>query len=69
MLLGTLRDLLNGKRDLFKGLWLDQSDYDFKPYPVMLLSMAGLKKREKDFKRSLVNSLNYEAIIHGLAPL
>ncbi|MDR3204750.1 MAG: AAA family ATPase, partial [Deltaproteobacteria bacterium] len=31
MLLDTLRELLKGKRDLFKGLWIDQSDYDFKP--------------------------------------
>ncbi|MDR3205203.1 MAG: AAA family ATPase, partial [Deltaproteobacteria bacterium] len=28
MLLDTLRELLKGNRDLFKGLWIDPSDYD-----------------------------------------
>ncbi|MDR3203259.1 MAG: AAA family ATPase [Deltaproteobacteria bacterium] len=68
MLLDTFRELLKGNRDLFKGLWLDQSDYDFKPYPVITLSMAGLEKGKKDLKRDIVNKLNNEAIKNGLEP-
>ncbi|MDR3204400.1 MAG: AAA family ATPase [Deltaproteobacteria bacterium] len=51
MRLGTLRELLKAKGDLFKGLLIDQSDYGFKPYPVITLSMAGLEKGEKDLKK------------------
>ncbi|MDR3204355.1 MAG: AAA family ATPase, partial [Deltaproteobacteria bacterium] len=68
MLLDTLRELLKGNRDLFKGLWLDQSDYHYKPYPVITLSMAGLGKGEEKLERDIVNKLNNEAIKNGLAP-
>ncbi|MDR3205373.1 MAG: AAA family ATPase, partial [Deltaproteobacteria bacterium] len=69
MLLDTLRELLKGKRDLFKDLWIDQSDYDFKPYPVITLSMAGLGHGEEKLEQDLINRLNVEAINHGLEPL
>jgi hypothetical protein len=68
MLLDTLRELLKGNRDLFKGLWIGQSDYHFKPYPVIMLSMAGLEEGKKDLKRDIVNKLNNEAIKNDLAP-
>jgi hypothetical protein len=68
MLLDTLRELLKGKRDLFKDLWIDQSDYDFKPYPVIMLSMAGRGKGEEKLERGIVNRLNIQAKNNGLAP-
>ncbi|MDR3205111.1 MAG: AAA family ATPase, partial [Deltaproteobacteria bacterium] len=68
MLLGTLRELLKGKHDLFKDLWIDQSDYDFKPYPVISLSMAGRGKGEEKLERGIVNRLNIQAKNNGLAP-
>jgi hypothetical protein len=41
LLIGALVKLLEGRRDLFKGLWIDSSDYDFKKRPVISLSMTG----------------------------
>jgi hypothetical protein len=35
----TLKYILQGRRDLFKGLWIDESDYDWTPYPVVRLEM------------------------------
>jgi hypothetical protein len=32
-------DLFQGDRELFKGLWIDSSDYDFKKHPVIHLNM------------------------------
>ncbi|MDR1873287.1 MAG: AAA family ATPase, partial [Deltaproteobacteria bacterium] len=38
-LLSALKYLLQGRRDLFKGLWIDNSDYDWRVYPVITLEM------------------------------
>ena len=35
----TLEHILRGHRELFQGLWIDSSDYDWKPRPVIRLSM------------------------------
>jgi hypothetical protein len=38
-LISTLEAILKGQRDLFKGLWIDTSGYDWTPYPVITLDM------------------------------
>ncbi|MDR1873324.1 MAG: AAA family ATPase, partial [Deltaproteobacteria bacterium] len=43
LLVNTLACILEGKRELFKGLWIDQSDYDWTPYPVIRLNMNEVK--------------------------
>ncbi|RMH93490.1 MAG: AAA family ATPase, partial [Calditrichaeota bacterium] len=35
LLLSTLRALFEGKRELFKGLWIDKSDWEWNPHPVI----------------------------------
>ena len=41
LMLSTLKYLFSGRRDLFRGLKIEQSDYDFgKSYPVISLDMA-----------------------------
>ncbi|MDM8528039.1 AAA family ATPase [Anaerolineales bacterium HSG24] len=41
LLVSTLAALFEGKRELFKGLWIDQqSDYDFEPHPVFQIDMS-----------------------------
>ncbi|MDR1872179.1 MAG: AAA family ATPase, partial [Deltaproteobacteria bacterium] len=40
LLLHTLQCILEGRRYLFKGLWIDQSDYDWQPYPIIKLDMT-----------------------------
>jgi hypothetical protein len=39
LLVSTLKYILQGRRDLFQGLWIDGSDYDWKAYPVIRLEM------------------------------
>ncbi|MDR1872831.1 MAG: ATP-binding protein, partial [Deltaproteobacteria bacterium] len=39
LLVSTLKCLLEGRRELFKGLWIDQSDYHWTPYPIIRLEM------------------------------
>jgi hypothetical protein len=38
LMVSALEYILKGQRDLFKGLWIDQSDYDWTPQPVIHLS-------------------------------
>ncbi|MDR1487139.1 MAG: AAA family ATPase, partial [Deltaproteobacteria bacterium] len=43
LLVNTLEHILLGHRELFKGLWIDKSDYDWTPYPVISLEMNSIK--------------------------
>ena len=40
LLVSTLKALFQGRRDLFKGLAIDQMDYDWKPHPVIHLDLG-----------------------------
>ncbi|MDR2368618.1 MAG: AAA family ATPase [Deltaproteobacteria bacterium] len=42
LLLDTLENILRGRRELFRGLWIDGSDYDWTPNPVFRLSLTGV---------------------------
>jgi hypothetical protein len=39
LLISTLEAIFEGRRDLFKGFWIDGSNYDWTPYPVIHLSL------------------------------
>jgi hypothetical protein len=56
LIVGALAELLKGNRELFKGLWIDSSDYDFKKLPVVSLSMVG----SCDSKDALLDSIKTE---------
>ncbi|MDR2141316.1 MAG: AAA family ATPase, partial [Deltaproteobacteria bacterium] len=43
LLVSTIKAILRGQRELFKGLWIDQSDYDWQPYPVLHLSLSAVR--------------------------
>jgi hypothetical protein len=40
LMVSALEAILRGRRELFEGLWIDGSDYDWTPYPVISLSMS-----------------------------
>lgn len=40
LLLSTLEELFRGNRDLFRGLWIDQSDYQWQTHPVIRLDFG-----------------------------
>jgi hypothetical protein len=44
LLLSAMEELFQGKRELFRGLWIDSSDYDFKKRPILKLNMISLQK-------------------------
>ncbi len=49
LMLSTLEEIFLGNQDLFKGLWIDGSDYDWQPYPVIRF----------DFSSNSVNSAEH----------
>lgn len=42
LLLSTLSELFAGKRELFKGLWIDKSDYQWDSHPIFYLDLSKL---------------------------
>ncbi len=38
LLISTLEELFRGNRELFRGLWIDESDYNWQPYPVIRIA-------------------------------
>ncbi|MDR1656509.1 MAG: AAA family ATPase, partial [Deltaproteobacteria bacterium] len=42
LLIDTLDNILRGRRELFEGLQIYKSNYDWKPYPVIRLSLAAI---------------------------
>ncbi|MDR2352069.1 MAG: AAA family ATPase, partial [Deltaproteobacteria bacterium] len=66
LLLGSLNELLQGKRELFKGLWIDSSDYDFPKMPVVMLSMTGSFDSKAVLEQSIKIKLKSAAKIIGI---
>ncbi|MDR1870736.1 MAG: AAA family ATPase, partial [Deltaproteobacteria bacterium] len=67
LLVDTLECILQGRRYLFKGLWIDQSDYDWRPYPVIRLEMNGVVGDDlATMESSLSNMLENVAMVEGL---
>lgn len=57
LLISTLAALFSGKRHLFKTLWIDSSDYDWKEYPVIRLDMSGINNQTPEMlERSLIRT-------------
>lgn len=44
LLISTLEAIFSNQRELFKGLWIDSSDYEWKKYPVIRLDMSSIPK-------------------------
>ncbi|MBA3954616.1 ATP-binding protein [Candidatus Dependentiae bacterium] len=42
LLISTLKELFSGNKELFKGLWIEQSDYDWCTYTVIQLNLSAL---------------------------
>ncbi len=47
LFLSTLKYFFKGQRELFKGLYIDSTDWDWSPYPVLHLDLNRNKFEEK----------------------
>jgi hypothetical protein len=66
LLLNAMAEVFRGERELFDGLWIGSSDYDFKRYPVLQLNMA-VESRTADVLRDGIRvMLHDEAESYGM---
>ncbi|MDR2140796.1 MAG: AAA family ATPase, partial [Deltaproteobacteria bacterium] len=66
LLVSTLEAILRGRRELFQGLWIDSSDYDWAAYPVIRFSMDNIYSSdptivEKALRFALDNIVSQES--------
>jgi hypothetical protein len=67
LLVSTLRAIFRGERHLFKGLWIDQSDYTWEQHPVIWLDMSGIENASaKLLQQSLNEQLDKIAKQYGV---
>jgi len=59
LLLDTIAEVFKGDKELFKGLWIYDSDYVFKKHPVIRLDMSNIANKTPDI---LENTLSEEMI-------
>ncbi len=57
LLTSTLKELFLGSKELFKGLWI-YDRYDFKPHPVIVISLNDLDFHRKTLEMSLCDRLD-----------
>lgn len=66
LLISTFKSLFEGRRDLFKDLWIDGSDYDWRPHPVIAISFARIAFHNPEVLReNLIDVLNDHAHAYG----
>lgn len=60
ILCSTLKSLFQGKKELFKDLWIDKNtDYSWPIYPVIHIDFNGINiKSAQEFRESLISELN-----------
>ncbi|MDR2142236.1 MAG: AAA family ATPase, partial [Deltaproteobacteria bacterium] len=70
LLVSALEAILRGRRELFKGLWIDQSDYDWQPYPVIHLSLSAVRTDSvATANDSLLSCVKSIAEVEGLSSI
>jgi hypothetical protein len=69
LLCSTLASLFEAERDLFKGLWIDNSDWQWNKHPVIYLDMAEVAGRNRtatSMKERISEILSNKATAHEL---
>ena len=68
LLLDTVAEAFKGNKELFKGLWIYDSDYDFEEHPVIRLDMSSVATEKPEIlKNSILSSLRHQIREEGLA--
>ena len=74
LLVSTLESIFRNERELFKGLWIDSSDYEWSEYPVIKLDISAVDKNTVDelkngLKRLLIKvAAKYDISLENLSP-
>ncbi|MCP4133815.1 MAG: AAA family ATPase [bacterium] len=58
LLISTLESLFSGKKELFKGLKIEQSSYDWQEYPVIRIDFSTLlNKKPEELQKGIIRKL------------
>jgi hypothetical protein len=67
LLVSTLKALFEGRKGLFKGLWIESSDWPWKPHPVVTVDFSQVKlTTAATFEESLSSALDQIAAPHAI---
>ncbi len=68
LLVSTLKALFEGRRELFKNLWIEKSDWQWQALPIVTIDFNGLDSGDPNkLERSLIAVLDRSAKTHGVA--
>ena len=66
LMCSTLHSLFEGKRELFKGLYIANTDYAFEKYPVLHFDFSNIKTDSfEEFRETFQNLIIEQAAING----
>jgi hypothetical protein len=66
-LVSTLKALFESRKELFKGLWIESSDWPWQPHPVVQVDFSQIDLTNATaFEQSLIIALDQIAAAHGL---
>lgn len=67
LLISTLEEIFTGNKELFKGLWIYDSDYEWKRYGVIRLDMNAIDaSTPKKLEKTLNDFLDDAALLYGV---
>ncbi|MFP4395224.1 MAG: AAA family ATPase, partial [Anaerolineales bacterium] len=67
LLISTLAEIFAGHRELFEGLWIDESDYEWEAHPVVRIDLSQLKVTTAEkLKHGLKRLLGRIAKLHSV---
>jgi hypothetical protein len=65
--ISTLQAIFQGRRELFQGLAIDATDYDWKPYPVIHIDLGDKQARSADeLEAALAYAIRQSAEQHSV---
>jgi len=68
LLISTLKAIFQGRRELFEGLFIATTDYDWKPYPVIHLDMgSAAAQTPAELEKKLQEEVRYNAQQNGIS--
>jgi len=69
LLVSTLKAIFDGRRELFEGLWIAGSDYDWQVFPIIYLDLSRASfETPAQFQSELIRQLTASANWYGLEP-
>ncbi|MBM3886468.1 AAA family ATPase [Candidatus Dependentiae bacterium] len=68
LLCSTIKSLFEDRKDLFEGLWIAQSDWQWEKHPIIHLSFAGITRRStEELRKGLIEFLRRTAHDYGIS--